>query len=55
MKKHNKVSLIVLGACLFLTIVIDAIFKKDNITIGEFFLRIFVYVLMNFVLVLIIV
>ena len=40
MKKHNKVSLIVLGACLFLTIVIDAIFKKDNITIGEFF---FVY------------
>ena len=41
MKKHNKVSLIVLGACLFLTIVIDAIFKKDNITIGEFFFAYF--------------
>ena len=40
MKRHHKFSLISLGACLFLTIVIDAIFKKDNITIGQFF---FVY------------
>jgi len=40
MKQHHKVSLIVLGAGLFLTFVIDVIFKKDNITIGEFF---FVY------------
>ena len=36
MKRHHKFSLISLGACLFLTIVIDAIFKKDNITIGQF-------------------
>ena len=28
MKRHHKVSLIILGSCLFLTIVIDLIFKK---------------------------
>ena len=39
MKRHHKVSLIILGSCLLLTIVIDLIFKKDNIDI-----RIFLFV-----------
>ena len=48
MKRNHKVSLIILGSCLFLTIVIDLIFKKDNIDIKIFFFVYFKIIFNNF-------
>ena len=44
MKKHHKVSLIALGSCLCLSIIIDVIFKNKYISLKTFFFSYFVFI-----------